>query len=269
MSASWKAVGSVRTEAADESENATEGSAKRPSQPPSQTLVRGLAVLRAVAHQPRGLTVTEIASRTGLHRTVVHRLANTLAAEGFVARTADGAYVPGGEVHALAGTSRPSLSEFVQPLLQQLADRYGGTAILFFAEPDSVVAVATAVPKDADYHLAYRKGSRQPLDRGAAPRAIRAGRAPDEDDSPAVRQVRRQGWAITHGEVEPGAHAVAAPLSRDGDLLDACVMFVSHRRDHVEEATRDVVSVAKAARVFALGMHESLPISARRPTDSA
>lgn len=170
----------MRTEAANDAESGAgdgrEEKAKRPSQPPSQTLVRGLAVLRAVAHQPRGLTVAEIAARTGLHRTVVHRLAGTLAAEGFLAKSADGAYVPGGELHTLAGTSRPTLAEFIQPLLQQLADRYGGTAILFFPEPDCVVAVATAVPQDADYHLAYRKGSRQPLDRG--PPHARSG--PDE-----------------------------------------------------------------------------------------
>lgn len=247
----------MRTEAANDTENGTgdgDGArAKRPSQPPSQTLVRGLAVLRAVAHQPHGLTVAEIASRTGLHRTVVHRLAGTLASEGFLAKTADGTYVPGGELHTLAGTSRPTLAEFVQPLLQQLADRYGGTAILFFPEPDSVVAVTTAVPQDADYHLAYRRGSRQPLDRGAAPRAIRAGRAPADDDPPAVREARRRGWVTAHGEVEPGAHAVAAPLARDGDVLDACVMFVSHRQDRVDEARPEVVAAAAAARAFLLG----------------
>jgi DNA-binding IclR family transcriptional regulator len=250
----------VRAEAANGTGSSAHGGSegggeavKRPSQPPSQTLVRGLAVLRAVAHQPRGLTVAEIAARTGLHRTVVHRLAGTLAAEGFLARTADGAYVPGGELHTLAGTSRPTLAEFVQPLLQQLADRYGGTAILFFPEPDCVVAVATAVPRSADYHLAYRKGSRQPLDRGAAPVAIRAGRAPAGDDPEAVREARRRGWVTSHGAVEPGAHAVAAPLARDGDVLDACVMFVSHRQDRVDEATPDVVAAARAARAFLLG----------------
>jgi DNA-binding IclR family transcriptional regulator len=260
VSGTGKVVRGVRAEAANGTGSSAHGGSeeggeavKRPSQPPSQTLVRGLAVLRAVAHQPRGLTVAEIAARTGLHRTVVHRLAGTLAAEGFLARTADGAYVPGGELHTLAGTTRPTLAEFVQPLLQQLADRYGGTAILFFPEPDCVVAVATAVPRNADYHLAYRKGSRQPLDRGAAPCAIRAGRAPADDDPEAVREARRRGWVTSHGAVEPGAHAVAAPLARDGDVLDACVMFVSHRQDRVDEATPDVVSAAHAARAFLLG----------------
>ncbi|MFF2654952.1 IclR family transcriptional regulator [Streptomyces sp. NPDC058045] len=229
---------------------------KRPSQPPAQTLVRGLAVLRTVAEFPQGVTVTEIAQRTGLHRTVVHRLVNTLATEGFVARTADGSYAPGRELRVLANRAKPTLVEFIQPSLQLLADRYGGTAILAFAEPDSILAVATATPLNADYHLAYRKGSRHPLDRGAAPDAIRAGRAAAEDDPPEVRQTRRRGWTVSHGAVEPGAHAVAAPLARNGDAPEACVMFVSHRSDSIAEATPEVVAVAERARAFHLGSEE-------------
>ncbi|MFI0779440.1 IclR family transcriptional regulator [Streptomyces sp. NPDC021212] len=227
--------------------------AKRPSQPAAQTLVRGLTVLRAVAQRPQGLTATEIATQTGLHRTVVHRLVNTLTAEGFVARDTAGHYRPGPELHSLANMSQPTLVEFVQPHLQRLADQHGGTAVVFVAEQDSVVAVATAVPSQADYHLAYRKGSRQPLDRGAAPCAIQAGRPATPEDPDAVREARRRGWAVSHGEVEPGAHAVAATVARDGDVLDACVTFVSHRRDRVEEATREVLAVAQAIRAFCLG----------------
>lgn len=226
--------------------------AKRPSQPTAQTLIRGLAVLRAVAQRSQGLTATEIAAQTGLHRTVVHRLVNTLTSEGFVTRDADGLYRPGPELHSLANISQPTLVEFVQPHLQRLADRHGGTAVVFVAERDNVVAVATAVPSQGDYHLAYRRGSRQPLDRGAAPRAIEAGRPPGSQDTEVVREARRRGWVIAHGEVEPGSHAVAAPLARDGDLLDACVTFISHRRDHVEEAIPDVLRVAEATRAFCL-----------------
>ncbi|WP_314173821.1 IclR family transcriptional regulator [Streptomyces winkii] len=226
---------------------------KRPSQPAAQTLIRGLAVLRAVAQRPQGLTATEIAIQTGLHRTVVHRLVNTLTAEGFVAKDATGYYRPGRELHSLANMSQPTLVEFVQPHLQGLADDHGGTAVVFVAERDNVVAVATAVPAQGDYHLAYRKGSRQPLDRGAAPDAILAGRPATAEDSAAVREVRRRGWAVSHGQVEPGAHAVAAPLARDGDVLDACVTFISHRRDRVEAATHDVLVVAEATRAFCLG----------------
>ena len=230
------------------------GEAKRPSQPAAQTLIRGLTVLRAVAQRPQGLTATEIATQTGLHPTVVHRLVNTLMAEGFVARDHRRA------LPSRCGAAQPrehlaahALVEFAQPHLQRLADQHGGTAVVFVAEQDSVVAVATAVPSQVDYHLAYRKGSRQPLDRGAAPCAIQAGRPATPEDPDAVREARRRGWAVSHGEVEPGAHAVAATVAHDGDVLDACVTFVSHRRDRVEEATREVLAVAQAIRAFCLG----------------
>ncbi|NNN30647.1 helix-turn-helix domain-containing protein [Streptomyces sp. S3(2020)] len=244
--------GSAQSATREGDSGATEA-AKRPSQPAAQTLIRGLAVLRAVAQRPQGLTATEIATQTGLHRTVVHRLVNTLMTEGFVSKDAAGYYRPGRELHSLANMSQPTLVEFVQPHLQRLADEHGGTAVVFVAEHDSVVAVATAVPAEGDYHLAYRKGSRQPLDRGAAPCAIQAGRPATAEDSEAVREARRRGWAVSHGAVEPGAHAVAAPLARDGDVVDACVTFISHRRDRVEDATRDVLTVAEATRAFCLG----------------
>ena len=47
---------------------------------------------------------------------------------------------------------------------------------------------------------AYRTGSRHPLDRGTAGRAILGGRA------------GTAGWVESSGELEAGAHGVAAPV---------------------------------------------------------
>ena len=44
----------------------------------SQTLDRGLRVLEVLAGSPGGLTVTELAGRLGVNRTVVYRLVSTL-----------------------------------------------------------------------------------------------------------------------------------------------------------------------------------------------
>ena len=40
----------------------------------SQTLERGLAVLRELGRHPEGLTTSEVASSCGLHRSITHRL---------------------------------------------------------------------------------------------------------------------------------------------------------------------------------------------------
>lgn len=78
--------------------------------------------------------MTENATQTGLDRSVVHRLVNTLTAGGFVTKDTAGHYLPGPELRSLANIFQPTLVEFIQPYLQRLADRHGGTAIVFLAE---------------------------------------------------------------------------------------------------------------------------------------
>ena len=55
----------------------------------SQTLDRGLQVLELLSDHPEGLTVTDIAAKLGVGRTVVYRLVATLDQHGFL-RVIDG-----------------------------------------------------------------------------------------------------------------------------------------------------------------------------------
>jgi DNA-binding IclR family transcriptional regulator len=50
----------------------------------SQTLDRGVKVLKLLADSERGLTVTELAARLAVNRTVVYRLLATLEQHGLV-----------------------------------------------------------------------------------------------------------------------------------------------------------------------------------------
>lgn len=67
-------------------------------------LTRGLAVLRALNEQPGGIgTVAELARATGIHRTTVKRLLETLRAEGLVDQRDEGvSYCLGFEVRRLS-----------------------------------------------------------------------------------------------------------------------------------------------------------------------
>ena len=68
----------------------------------SQTLDRGLRLLKVLAQEPNGLTVTELASRLGIHRTNVYRLLATLAQHRLVWRDRAGRYLLGTGVMELA-----------------------------------------------------------------------------------------------------------------------------------------------------------------------
>ena len=55
----------------------------------SQTLDRGLRVLDVLAASPDGLTMTELAARMEVNRTIVHRLVATLETRALVRREGD------------------------------------------------------------------------------------------------------------------------------------------------------------------------------------
>ncbi|MBC2877728.1 MULTISPECIES: IclR family transcriptional regulator [Streptomyces] len=169
----------------------------------SQTLDRGLRVLKLLAETDHGLTVTELASRLGVNRTVVYRLLATLEQHELVRRDIGGRARVGLGVLRLGRQVHPLVREAALPALRALAEDVGATAHLTLVDGAEALAVAVVEPTWTDYHVAYRAGFRHPLDRGAAGRAILAARA-GEVDNP--------GYALTHGELETGASGAAAPL---------------------------------------------------------
>ncbi|BDZ58765.1 IclR family transcriptional regulator domain-containing protein [Barrientosiimonas endolithica] len=144
----------------------------------SQTMDRGLALLRLLTtSRSQGATVTELATDLGVGRPVVYRLLASLAREDLVARRADGRVGPGMGLLRLAVSVRPLVVEAAVPHLRRLADTVRATAHLTLAEHGEALAVAVVEPTVSDLHVAYRVGSRHPLEAGAAGRAILLGRA--------------------------------------------------------------------------------------------
>ena len=166
----------------------------------SQTLDRGLRLLSLLAESSGGVTVTEAAKALGVNRTVVYRLAATLERHGLLRRGPDGRLSLGFAALGLAGAVHPLLRRAAVPALRDLAEDVGATAHLTVADGGEALAVAVVEPTWTAYHVAYRVGSRHPLDRGAAGRAILSGR----NGSPT--------YVATEGELQPGAHGVSAPV---------------------------------------------------------
>jgi DNA-binding IclR family transcriptional regulator len=168
----------------------------------SQTLDRGLAVLELLGSREHagGLTVTELAAELGVGRPVVYRLVATLEARDFVRRREDGRVRLGLAITRLSSSVLPLLREGALPTLRALADTVGATAHLTVVEGGEALAIAVVEPSWTSYHVAYRIGTRHALDRGAAGRAILAGRRGQD------------GYVATDGELQSGAHGIAAPL---------------------------------------------------------
>lgn len=170
----------------------------------SQTLDRGLRVLTLLADTDHGLTVTELSNKLGVNRTVVYRLLATLEQHSLVRRDLGGRARVGLGVLRLGRQVHPLVREAALPALRSLAEDVGATAHLTLVDGSEALAVAVVEPSWTDYHVAYRTGFRHPLDKGAAGRAILAGRLPDDERDP--------GFVLTRGELEAGACGAAAPV---------------------------------------------------------
>ena len=190
----------------------------------SQTLDRGLRVLRVLAESPEGLTVTELSVLLDVNRTVVYRLISTLEQHGLLRRDARGRLFLGLGVLHLASAVQPLLRDLALPVLRSLAEAVGSTAHLTVADGDEALALAVVEPTWTDFHVAYRVGARHPLSQGAAGKAI--GLSEPGADTPA--------YAVTSGELQSGARGLAAPV-RGVEGLRASVGIVT-LDDSIDEA---------------------------------
>ena len=201
----------------------------------SQALDRGLRLLGLLADAERGLSVSELAEGLGTSRAAVYRLVTALETHGMVRRPADGRVRLGLGLLDLARRVLPELREAARGPLRVLAERVGATAHLTVLEGDDALAVAVVEPSWTDFHVAYRVGTRHRPDRGAAGRAILLGRDPAPD----------QPYVVTAGELQPGAHGIAAPVL-DVPGLEASVGVVALADLDAAEVGPAVIEAAAA-----------------------
>ncbi|MGH3449452.1 MAG: IclR family transcriptional regulator [Haloechinothrix sp.] len=204
----------------------------------SLTLDRGLALLQAVADaEVQACSVSELAERVGVSRAAVYRLLAPLVDRGLVWR--DGTKVRlGVGLLRLASRVLPQLRDAAAPVLRELAEAAGATAHLSIADADMVQAVAVIEPTWTSYHVAYRVGTRHPITKGAAGKAI----------------TLRQGgvdWASTAGELQPGAFGVAAPVRGVTGLRASIGVISFNELDADVVGPRLVAAAARLARVLA------------------
>jgi DNA-binding IclR family transcriptional regulator len=166
----------------------------------SQTLDRGLRLLNMIAESRDGLSVADAAAALGVGRAVAYRLITTLTGHSYVRRDDDGRLRLGSAVLRLAAHATPLFATLASPELRRLAEAVGATAHLTIAEDGEARALAVIEPTWTSVHVAYRVGTRHPLDRGAAGLAILSGRRGDPE------------WVVTSGALQEGAWGVAAPV---------------------------------------------------------
>ena len=98
------------------------GHGKAPGTKQVQSVVRTVEILRALGDAGEDLTLADLAERTGLPRSTIHRIVQTLQGAHFVAKgTGAGGLRLGPEFGRLAVNSRQALTPTMRPFLERLA----------------------------------------------------------------------------------------------------------------------------------------------------
>ncbi|AQZ65232.1 Transcriptional regulator, IclR family [[Actinomadura] parvosata subsp. kistnae] len=189
------------------------------------TLERGLAVLRALAADPRRpVRATDLVRATGLARSTVDRVLATLAHLGYVrAEGRDVQPAPRlmelGEAYLAGGGLRDALA----PLAGRLADELDESVSLAVPDGDGVRFIVQRTRRRT-MSVTFRVGDLLPASRCAAGLALLDPAAP---------------WAEDDQLIEPGLIAVAMPVRDRAGRAVCAVSVVSHTSRHTVAGLRE------------------------------
>lgn len=200
-----------------------------------QSIDRALMMLELIADSGGSLRLADLEAATGLPLPTVHRLAKSLAHNGYLRQNASRAYALGPRLIRLGEISARGLGSWAMPHLNRAVAEIGETANLAVLEGDEVLYVAQ-VPSPHSMRMFTEVGRRVSahctgvgkallsqldddsvldlLSRTGMPSRT-ANTVSDPDTLLAeVWQARERGWAEDHGEQETGVWCIAAPIRR-------------------------------------------------------
>lgn len=218
------------------------------------------------------LGVSEIASRIGLSKAVVHRILSSFRAKGFVVLDDDTrryALGPKAMYLGLAYMDKLDVRRVARPAMEDLSRATQETSTLSFRVGRARVYIDQVTPP-RDIKMVVQLGKEHPLHAGASSKAFLAFLDPAEIDATLARgtlerlteltitskaalraelkEIRARGYAMSLGERMAGAGSVAAPVfGHDGTPLAVISVCgpVERFRGEADEAARLLVATTQ------------------------
>jgi DNA-binding IclR family transcriptional regulator len=228
-----------------------------------RSIARAVEVLELFDEHHPVRQLRDLVTLTGLPKTTVVRLLATLESLGLIADCRDSSYGPGPGLLRWVKLADAlwHVSPDTRRAMSGLANACGETVNIYIRQGLSRVCVAQ-VEGTSTVRSVVQVGAPYPLALGATAKILLGG-APDqaladvaadsgiamEPLSREVASIREAGYAVTHGERELGASAVAAPLTNtDGRVIAALSASGPTSRFTADRVGRYVDLVTAAAR---------------------
>jgi IclR family acetate operon transcriptional repressor len=205
----------------------------------TQAVDRASTLLLAVIEAPKSVPFSDLVSTTGLPKSTVSRLLTSLERHGLVQRTSDSSVRPGPALTRFAMTAKADrLVRLARPHLDRIADVTGETVNLAVPTPSAVEQIAQVdsrhllgavnwVGRPVPFHCSalgkvFLAFGASEAARGRLERRTDRTLTSRVDLAQDLARVRRLGYAVADGELEPGLVAVAAPVrDAEGNVIAA------------------------------------------------
>lgn len=238
----------------------------------NSTADRTLTILRMFRNDRLMLSATDVAEHLGVARSTAYRYLQSLVQSGFLTEDGRGGFLLGLRVLELARLARRGmgLSDVAVPIMRGLAERFHHTVLLTRRLQDQVICLEREESASQYIRLSYERGEVLGINAGASAYVLFAwlpepeqrallGGAPLERFSKVtltdvnaiverLRQVRKDGYAVSQGEVDRDAMGIAAPIfGAHGDVAAALSIVLIRSRVDEEDVTAIIQAVIAAA----------------------
>ena len=245
-----------------------------PERPGTQSLARGIRLMRTIAARPQfGWRLSDLSATCGMDKATVHRMLSCLVEERMVVqRAVDRHYLPGPLMYEL-GLALPECMQFqrsAETRIQAFARRLAGVALLQLRSGNEYVCSLRTGSLTLTSLMVY-PGTRRPLFTSVGGLAIL--QTLDEDEVRriladnvaqeiarqgtgrlvALQKMRersgRHGFAMNLGDVVPGLNAFAVPIMDSHNQAFAALSLMGpadlYGEERIEELKRELQATAQ------------------------
>lgn len=200
------------------------------------SLNKMLSILDLFSEEKTIWTAEEMANELHVSVPTGYRYVKALSSSGLLARLKGGSYILGPKIIKLDRQVRKSepMIALGMPVMKNLVDMTGCEVLLSNIYNEEILIIHIEIPNDKVSNISYSRGKPHPLFKSATSKVIIANLPKNqiqklfatrheeilesglysclEDFKTVLSTIRRQGYCISHGELDGGFTAIASPV---------------------------------------------------------